>query len=252
MRTLALAGLIWLSLSGVGAADSSRIGGNYAQRGLTVPARTLRIDAGPRLPMQPYAPMRAGTVAVDSTDVPGDRQTALQLNLGFAAGVTENLDLGVLAVPLLVSPDMRYGDPLLYANYRLTQGVLEAGVFVAVDLPVDDHVDLAGGIPLIMHVGSSARVDLAALLHVRFGAGSPLDLLFPFELAFNISSSVFLGPETGITIADFDSVAVPLGFFVGYTAGSLGDLRGEVRLPNISDTFDRFQLLLRADLYFDL
>jgi hypothetical protein len=202
--------------------------------------------------MEPTLPMRDGTLAVHSSNVPGARGTELLLNVGAAIGVTENLDVGVLAVPLQLTPHTLYRDPLLYGTYRLTTGELEAGVFVAVDLPVNDSLDLTGGIPLILHVGNNVRVDLAALLHVRFGNNSPLDLMLPFELAFNVVPRVFLGPETGIMINDFDRVFVPLGFFVGYTFGALGDLRGEMRLPNISDTFDQFQLLLRADLYFDL
>lgn len=252
MRTLVLASLIVLLTASVASADSGRIGGNYAQRGLTVPQGTLRVDAGPRLPMGAGAPMRDGTLGVLSVDGAGERETAIYLNAGLAAGLTDSLDVGLLVLPLLLTPDTAYRDPVLYGTYRFSRGELEAGVFLGFDLPVDDALDLTGGIPLVLHVGNQVRVDLAALLHVRFNEDSPLDLMFPFELAFNLSPRVFLGPETGIVVANFDDVLVPLGFFVGYTFGSLGDLRGEVRLPNISDAFDAFQILGRFDLYFDL
>lgn len=250
MRIVALASLLSLLSIPVASADSNRIGGSYTQRGLVVPARTLRIDAGPRLPMRPTAPMRDGTLGL-AAQGEGDN-TALYLNAGLAFGVTDNLDIGVLALPMLLAPDTRYGDPVLYGTYRLSRGELEAGVFVGFDLPVNDELDITAGIPLILHAGSSARVDLAALLHVRFDDNSPVDLMFPIEIAFAASRRVFVGPESGIMIADFDRVLVPLGFFVGYTLGQLGDLRGEMRLSNIGDAFDSFQLLFRAELFFDL
>lgn len=253
MRTLALASLIFLSFNSAASADSSRIGGNYAQRSLVVPQRTLRIDAGPRLPLGPLQPMRDGTFTITSGDAPNGRRTGLQLNLGLAAGLTENLDVGVLALPVRLTPDTDYLDPVLYGTYRFSRGELEAGVYLAIDLPVQDHFDVTAGIPLILHVGNDVRADLAALLHIRFDDDhQPIDLMFPFELAFNINAHVFLGPETGIVIADFDNVYVPLGFFVGYTFGRLGDLRGEFRFPSVDHGFDLFQILFRAELFFDL
>lgn len=255
MRIHALAGLalfLSTSVTSVAFADSGRIGGNYSQRGMVVPQRTLRIDAGPRVPMGPTAPMRDGTFGIDSNDFAGDRNTWLYLNVGATVGLTDNLEVGLLALPLLLVPDTHYRDPVLHGTYRFTRGELEAGVFLGFDLPIDDELDVTGGIPLVLHVGNNARVDLAALLHVRFDDNSPVDLMFPFELAINVSPRLFLGPETGIVIADLDEVLVPLGFFVGYTLGKLGDLRGEFRLPSIENAFDRFQILFRAELFFDL
>ncbi len=246
MRIVALASLFLFLSIPVASANAGR----YVQRGLVVPQRTLRIDAGPRLPMTPVTPMRDGTLGILQLDE--DADTLLYLNLGMSFGVTPDLEVGVLALPMLLSPDTRYGDPVLHGTYRFTRGELEAGVFLGFDLPVNDDLDITGGIPLVLHVGNSARVDLAALLHVRFDDESPVDIMFPIEIAFAATQRMFLGPESGIMIANFDRVLVPLGFFVGYTLGSLGDLRGELRLVNVGDAFEAFQLLFRAELFFDL
>lgn len=250
MRIVALASFFLFLSIPIASANSGRIGGSYAQRGLVVPQRTLRIDAGPRLPMRPISPMRDGTLAIWQGNE--DDNTQLFLNAGLTFGITENLDVGVLALPLMLSPDTHYGDPILHGTYRFTRGELEAGMFLAFDLPVNDKLDITGGIPLILHAGNSARVDLAALLHVRFDDESPVDLMFPIEIAFAATHRMFIGPESGIMVANFDRVLVPLGFFVGYTLGQLGDLRGEMRLVNIGDAFEAFQVLFRAELFFDL
>lgn len=253
-RTAVLVAFALLSLPPLASTASAdrRLGGNYSKSGLVLPRGTLRLDAGPRLPMDPTAPMRSASLGIDSRDTAGNRNTLMFLNVGATVGLSENLEVGVLAVPLLLAPDTHYGDPLLHGTYRLRSGELETGIFVGIDLPVQDDLDITAGLPLALHVGNSARVDLAALLHVRFNDESPVDLMFPFELAINVSQQLFLGPGSGIMIANFDEVLVPLGFFVGYSLGHHGDLRGEFRLPSIDNAFDRFQLLFRAEFFFDL
>jgi hypothetical protein len=84
-----------------------------------------------------------------------------------------------------------------------------------------------------------------------------VDLGVPFELPINLSPNFFLGPEAGIiTYGEFDDVAFPVGFFIGYTMGgggeTLGDLTFRIRDHNAEDFGNVVDLIFAADLYFDI
>jgi hypothetical protein len=76
----------------------------YLLRPLTLPKGMMRVD---------------GELQLHSYVVPGDRVEQWSLYGAVAGGVTEDLELGALLLPLSLSPDGDYLDPYLYGMYTL-------------------------------------------------------------------------------------------------------------------------------------
>src|SRR5690606_22042860 len=86
-----------------------------------------------------------------------------------------------------------------------------------------------------------------------------VDLEVPLVVPFNVTPELFLGPEVAlITWGGFEDVAVPLGFFIGFTVagggGLLGDFSLRFRETDVRSPggFDNYEVVFAADLLFDL
>ena len=78
----------------------------------------------------------------------------------------------------------------------------------------------------------------------------------PFSAPIQVSPEVFVGPELGIQILDFETVALPLGVIAGYTlgsgVGSIGDLFGRLVITDVAHGANTVRFDLGAELFFDL
>jgi len=222
----------------------------HVDRDLAVPRHTLRLDGGPRWPLP------SGQL---SHYVHRDADDALLLRVGASFGITENLELGFVQ-PLLLHPEGDLQNPTFHGTYQFGRGTVDVGVFWGVGIPYEGHLVLRGGIPLYIHAGERVRLDLGAFLRSEFPQdNTTVDLEVPFLVPINVTPQVFLGPEVAmITWGGFEDVAVPVGFFVGYTivtgGGTLGDISGRIRETDVRSprAFDQVELLVAADLFFDL
>ncbi|MCA9582723.1 MAG: hypothetical protein KC416_13070 [Myxococcales bacterium] len=218
------------SVDADGAAADADMGGAeggitaYTARGLTLDKGTLRIDVGPgdRALLQ-----RGAGFVVNETGSP--LGAFINLNAGAGFGIIDNLEAGVVILPLGLAPsgvDV-YGDPTAYGRYQLLDGDTQLAVQVDVLLPASTFFGFGVAVPVKFALGENMHLNTGA----RFGfrdtpVTATLSIEVPVEFAVNIMPALFFGLATGLNIRNldigFDSGAIPLEVFAGYTMGLAG------------------------------
>jgi hypothetical protein len=203
----------------------------YAQRPLVLNEGLLRIDVGPA----DFALLEYNR-GLSFTKQDGIDDTFVNLGIGAAYGVMQNLEVGAVVLPLAISPDFTFGDISAYGRYRLMEGDTEIGLQADVWIPTDTDFAIGAGVPVMFHLSPTARLDTGA--RVKFTFADPdmvVGLNIPLALNFNITDTIFLGARTGFEWQSFDvseSMAIPLGAQAGFNVmeGKL-DLLAWFRLP---------------------
>jgi hypothetical protein len=142
------------------------------------------------------------------------------LTLGAGFGITDDFEVGALVIPLLLSPEVDFGNPQIYAMYRFVPGEVEVGARVDFSIPVQDGSDatLRVGVPVRFHLApATAVLDTGGFLVIQFAdPDAVLGLSIPANFTFNITPNIFAQLNTGFTIGTFDaagdSIIIPLGF----------------------------------------
>jgi len=246
-------GAMGLLLFGAGTAraESHLVGSDYISRPLVLPKGVLRIDGGPHRPYFNGQVMPAGQLQVIINE--GQDQAYLVPGAGY--GVIDKLELGAVW-PLQISPELDLSDLTLYGKYELQRGNVEVAAYGELLIPVQSVLQLAGGVPVYVHLGPNLRLDTGGFLRIVFADDAALVVDVPLSVPIQVSPEVFVGPEVAIEIIDFDRVAIPLGVLAGYTLGSgigsIGDLFGRLTLADISNGADTIRFDIGAELYFDL
>lgn len=262
-RTVLRPTLRWLAL-GVGlggasllyappaSAESRLVGSDYVSRPLVLPKGVLRLDGGPRRPYSNGQVMPAGQLQFL---INKDGEDAAYLVPGAALGVIDDLELGAVW-PLRISPDLDLLDLSVYGKYSLQRGNVEVAGYAEVRIPIEADFELTGGVPVYLHLNDAMRIETGGFIRLTFGDDTTATLNVPVSVPFQVSPQVFVGPEVGIEIRDFEDVAIPLGVIAGYTLGagisSIGDLFGRLTLADISHGADTVRLDFGAEIYFDL
>jgi hypothetical protein len=232
-------------------ADSHLVGSDYISRPLVLPKGVLRLDGGPRRPYTGGQVMPGGQLQVQVT--PGD--DFAYLVPGAAYGVMDNLELGVVW-PLRISPDLDLLDVTAYGKYSLQRGNVEVAAYAEIRVPIQDDLEIAGGVPVYVHLGPNLRLETGGFLRVNFGNDTRLTLQAPLSVPIQVSPQIFVGPEVGIEIFDFKNVAIPLGVIAGYTLGSgissIGDLFARLTMADITHGADVVRFDIGAEIFFDL
>lgn len=231
-------------------AKSSKVNLSFVERSLTLPEDVMRIDGGPRWP---YYDAQFKHVEVFGADLDF-------LNPGLSFGVSKDLELGLVA-PIRLSPDLGLEDPRVYALFQLQDDrELEVGVFAQLRLGFFNEWAATLGVPVYWRFKRDMRLDIGGFVRFALGDASRVDLTVPVQLPIQISERLYLGPETGLNINslfdDESNVDLPLGGFIGYSVGSsgapLGDIFARLRLLDLANGFDGVEVMLGAELYFDL
>jgi hypothetical protein len=242
---------LWLIQVEPAHAESHLAGSDYISRPLVLPKGVLRIDGGPRRPYSGGQVMPAGQLQV----YVNQGQDVALLSPGASYGVIDNLELGAVW-PLLLSPDLDLLDLTVYGKYLLQRGTVEVAAYAELRIPVQNDLEIAGGVPVYVHLGPNLRLETGGFLRLVFGDDTNLIVDAPLSVPIQVSPQVFVGPEVGIEIVDFKTVSVPLGVIAGYTLGSgigsIGDLFGRLTLADIAHGADTVRFDLGAELYFDL
>lgn len=232
-------------------AESHLAGSDYISRPLVLPKGVLRIDGGPRRPYDGGQVMPGGQLQV----FVNDGQDVALLAPGAAYGVIDDLELGAVW-PLVLSPDLDLLDLSLYGKYQLQRGQIEVAAYGEIRIPVQNDLELAGGVPVYLHLAPNLRLETGGFLRIVFGDDTNFVVDVPASLPIQVSPQVFVGPEVGIHIVDFKNVALPLGVIAGYTLGngiaSIGDLFGRLTLVDVAHGADSVRFDIGAELYFDL
>ncbi len=223
--SVAFAALAVVSAASSAQAQQTQLPLPFARRPLTLTARTLRADVD---------------FSVSQISLGIATATRVGLNLGAGFGITEDLEVGATVIPLTLSPSFSYNDPSIYGVYRFVRGNVDVGARLDVSFPVNGNFGLRAGVPVLFHLGDTMRLDTGAFLELSFSDPLGKGLSIPVSFAANLNPNLFLGARTGVLLPNFDSFAMPLGVFVGYT---IANGAGASPLADITASFD-FPLFL--------
>ena len=259
MRSTRLAALVTgLTLLGAPlAASAEGLPLQFSERPLTLTEGTLTVDAYLSYFKIADIDLGIGTLEVDPI---------ISLIAGVDYGVTDDLEVGVVAVPLVLSPDTEYGNPYLHARYRFLKTAVEVAGHVGITVPVQDGSDfgLDLGVPVLFGLTNTTRLTSGVFLGLEFGDETATALGIPLELAVNLSPQFFIFAKSGIYLPDFDLdfLYMPLGIGAGYTLAAgpnkpLADIYAGFTFANFingsGDTIstDISELRLGALVHFD-
>jgi hypothetical protein len=212
----------------------------------------LRLDGGPRRPYFGGQVMPGGQLQFL---IQQDTEDLALLVPGAAYGAVDDLELGAVW-PLQLSPALDLQDFSAYGKYSLQRGQIEVAAFAEVRVPIQADLELGGGVPLYLHLSNSMRLETGGFFRVTFGDDTTVSLHVPVSAPISVSPQVFVGPEAGLEIRDFEDVAIPLGVIAGYTLGtgisSIGDLFTRLTLADVASGADSVRFDIGAELFFDL
>lgn len=177
--------------------------------------------------------MAAGQIRPDASiyfaQFGADSDTFIGINALVDWAPIEKLQVGALAVPLLLSPDAEYGDPMLYARYLLLDGNFQLAVeggYTFSNLGDDEEGGSPGaihlGVPLRYALNPAARLDFRPVLVLNLppsGGDLVADLNLGLSLGVSLTRNIYIDVTTGLAIPDFDFdlASIPLGLEVGYS-----------------------------------
>lgn len=232
-------------------ATSRLVGSDYISRPLVLPEGVLRLDAGPRRPYSFGQVMPAGQLQFFINQ---DGEDGALLVPGAGYGVIDKLELGGVW-PIQISPDANLLDLSAYGKYSLQRGHVEVAGYAEVRIPIESHLELTGGVPVFVHLSNSLRIETGGFLRFGFPDDTYVAIHVPASVPIQVSPEVFVGPEIGLEIVEFDDVAIPVGVIAGYTLGgisSIGDLIARLTLTDIASGADVVRFDIGAELFFDL
>jgi hypothetical protein len=176
----------------------------YASRPLTLPKRTMGLAAG--------------------TGVGSGRGEDPQFGIKSAVsfGVSDDMEIGAVALDLLLSPAVIYDRPTFYGLARLRRS---ANYEVAMKSEIMAGVQqrsawgLFVGMQALIRSGKIFRMDVGGYMDFIFGDPRVVNLRIPLEFHFQIRDQAFASAYSAFVLPEFDSssLQIPLGFGLGYT-----------------------------------
>lgn len=192
----------------------------------------LRIDFAPT----DFTILNTGRIGGTRGFAVRDSDPKVAMGLGATYGVSGRAELGVLFLPLTLSPGTDYGDVTAHTRYRLLAGRFELAIQFAVRIPTDTDFGLGLGAPMVFHLGN-LDIETGAELELEFAEDTRAHLDVPVSFLFDVTSSLFFGVRTGVLFVEFEQFEIPLGPVIGARI----PLTKNVRLdPVASFVFDRF------------
>ena len=174
---------------------------------------------------------------------------------GAGIGVVDKLELGAVW-PLQISPDLNLSDLSVYGKYSLQRGQIEVAGYGELRIPIENDLELAGGVPVFIHLSEGVRLETGGFIRLIFGDDTTANFYVPLSAPIQVSPEVFVGPELGVEIVDFDDVALPVGVVAGYTLGggisSIGDLLARLTFADLTSGTDTIRFDIGAELFFDV
>lgn len=213
-----------------------------ASRPLVIPRGQLTVIAGPHPTMGDLGGFTITHIpSISAGPVSVSIDPLYTFSVGAAYGVIDNLEVGAVAIPLLLSPEFKFGNPTLYGMYRILSGNFELGAAATINLPVQSGTDfgLGVGVPIAYHLSDTMRLNSGAFLNFTFADPMVSVLTIPVGLTVNVADNIFVGARTGIggNLKAFgDTLAIPLTLQAGYTLandnnGPLADLIVQFGFP---------------------
>lgn len=231
-------------------------GAAYVERGITLPARTLRVDLGPyeqginnsgviNGPQGSAYGLRFGQQRVNADEVFAD--AIATMGFGVSYGITDWLEVGGNLLPIAMdapfgfytddAEEAGFGNITVYgrASFVNTE-LVQLGAQLALSFPTGvDAFGLAVGVPVNFNLGS-VRLETGLELETYFidGPGEYVGLDIPLGVTFGLGD-FFVGGHTALTIANLSEdntfLIIPLGAHGGYS------FRGGVLDADVTATF---------------
>lgn len=164
------------------------------------------------------------------TRISGVDDTFIRLDALAAWAPIKHLEVGALAVPLALSPEVDYGNPRLYARYQLTDGAFQVAPELGFEFNKSNVLSL--GVPMRFKVNPAAYIDVRPFILFDFpgsddpdGTETVVSLAIPIEVAISATRNIYASIQTGLYVPDFDFdfAFMPLGLEVGYSLPSAAD-----------------------------
>ncbi|MBN2191530.1 MAG: hypothetical protein JW751_01840 [Polyangiaceae bacterium] len=241
---IALAGAALVAALAVTTRVHAEQSGPYASRTLTLGRGTIRIDGGPPdfgyfHPASPHAlnDGRGYWMNHEEQEEGLDDDWGVGLGLGVAGGITDDIEVGGLVLPMVFGPDFDIGDLEAYGRFRFLDGGFEMAFQPTLQLPSQTVFGLGLGLPMLAHLGPNVRIDTGFEIELFFPEGGDNDddndvsINFDIPAAFtgNLGASGFLGFRTGIYLwhnepaEEYDG-NIPIGIHGGAAIGRGGDV----------------------------
>ncbi len=230
-----------IALPGVASAQRAALSQSYAGRGLTLPERTLRFDAGPyergiNDSGTILGPLGTGYgLRIQLDEDPGD-DSSVAFGMGASYGILDTLEVGALLLPVSTYGDDDFGHVTPYVRWAfVSTDVFEMGLSGSFAIPTGEDFGMGIGMPINIRIDDVVRIEGGAELEIYFDTNEddPNDDAFvhldvPLALAIDIKRRGFIGPRVSFNFIDFDALIVPFGGFGGFTfqgrRGNGGDL----------------------------
>jgi hypothetical protein len=243
----------------------------YASRGITLAEGTLRVDVGPYehgindsgIILGPFGQDSYG-IRVQHFGEAGSNDNLTLMGIGAAYGVFDELEVGALVVPVLLSPNGAYADMAVYGRYAFfKRDWIEIGGQLAMSFPTGRFSNVFGlgfGAPVVFRFGD-LRIDTGLELELGLHKGDDqyVGLDVPIAATYNITQSGFVGGHLALTAYDFQGLVVPLGVHGGYTLitdSVVVDFTGKATFFLATDPVDpftpEFQFVFGANVHFDV
>jgi hypothetical protein len=159
----------------------------------------------------------------DKPDFEGS-DLAISLLGSVEYGITEELSVGVLAVPLALSPDVSFGQPVAHGTLRfIDKEKYEVGATARLTFPGENGGDLGIGAGLLgrFYLHKAAWLNVGAFVNVAASKPATTTIEVPFNLAVSFTRNLFFTLDTGFFIPEGDLDALVMSSFagLGYTVG---------------------------------
>lgn len=195
--------------------------GPYSSRNLTLGSGTVRIDGGP--PDWGYFHPGGPQWINENRGLRIRHQPdtdPVWIGGGIGVGVTDDVELGGLLLPVRVTPDSDLDDLELYARFAFLDGTFEMAGQVTVQVPTQTETGLGLGLPMLIHVGDVLRIDTGAEAEILFWEDTVVSLDLPLAFTWDLGQRGFLGLRTGAYFWDMATLTVPAGIHGGGILGS--------------------------------
>ncbi|MBI4820749.1 MAG: hypothetical protein HY791_31080 [Deltaproteobacteria bacterium] len=179
-------------------------GGGYP---LALVSRPMTLDAG-LLQLNGVIPIGHASLGLVS-------ETAIGLSAGVTYGVTDDLTVNAVVLPLQLSPSASYGNPIVGARYRFLPGSTEVGGQVSLIVPIRTGSDFTVGlgVPVRAEFSDAMSLDTGFNLGIVFASTLVTTQSIPVNLHFQATPELAISLDTGLGLSrlDFDTLGIPLG-----------------------------------------
>lgn len=185
------------------------------QRPLTIPQRTVRIDAG--FHANRY---EACFTVLGSRSCSG--ATTTHLNLGGAFGILDDLEVGATLIPLRLTDDFAFTNPSLYGRYRFMrtdQMQLAADLSLTIPVQSGSSFGMSVGVPAWFYLNEGFQIQTGLYYQATFSDPVSHGLWVPAVFNINVMDNLHVGIRTGLSLPfqnTGDTLSLPLGVEVGY------------------------------------